>query len=834
MIQIKKLLLFTALPCSVWGQTFTGGGGNIPDNNSVVSFNINVPVLSPNTVNGNFGVELVCLNINHPYVSDLEVSLRAPDGTTIILFSGVGGDGDNFTNTCLWQNATTSILSGSAPFSGTFRPQTNLGQLNNGQNANGVWRLRVRDMNAQDIGSVLNWSITFGNQPAQPFSFTSSDLPILVINTINNVAIPDEPKVPADMKIIYNGEGVRNYLTDTTFHYNGKIGIERRGSSSQGMPKKPYGFETRDALGNNLNVSLLGMPAENDWVLGASYSDKTLFRNALTYNLANKTGNYAPRTRFCEVMLNGEYIGVYTLTEKIKRDSGRVNIGKLNSFDVAGEELTGGYIIKIDKLTGSGGAGWTSAFPPPGSSGTGASIYFQYAYPDPDSIQPVQEQYIKSFVDSFEAALASPAFQDPQNGWRRFMDENSVIDFLLMNELSRNVDGYRISTFLHKEKITRGNKLKMGPVWDFDIAWQNANYCQGQNTTGWAYDFNAVCGGGGGLLVPFWWQRFREDSLFNKRLYCRYQEFRNSFLSNSALNALADSMALVMNESQDRNFQRWSILGVYVWPNPNPIPTTYLGEVNKLKQWFTDRLAWIDGQITPINSGYPSVNLGPDTAICAGEAVTLNAGNAFSILWNTGQSDTVLYASDAGNYWVELGNLYGCRASDTVLIQVKPNPAVGFTVTALSNFQFQFNSSSQPGTTHLWDFGDGNGSQQINPIHTYDQAGAYNVALWVTDTAGCSSLLAETIQTQTVGLTSEYNKTGFVFPNPAESTFTLFCSSCIGAVAELFSADGQKINQKNITSPSEVFDISDLAPGLYVLQLEQPGFPVQAIKIIKQ
>jgi subtilisin-like proprotein convertase family protein len=834
MIKVSKLLFLFVLSGRLLGQTFSGSGGNIPDNNSVVSFNANVPVLSPNTLNGNFGLELVCLTINHPYVSDLEVSLRAPDGTTVILFSGIGGDGDNFSNTCLWQNASTSILNGSAPFSGTFRPQTGLGQLNNGQNANGVWRLRVRDMYAQDVGSVVSWSITFGSQPAQPFSFTSSDLPILVINTVNNVSIPDEPKVPADLKIIYNGEGVRNYLTDTTFHYNGKIGIERRGSSSQGMPKKPYGFETRDAQGNNLNVSLLGMPAENDWILGANYSDKTLFRNALTYNLANKTGHYAARTRFCEVLLNGEYIGVYTLTEKIKRDSGRVNIGKLNTFDLSDEELTGGYILKIDKLTGSGGAGWTSAFPPPGSSGTGASIYFQYAYPEPDSIQPAQEQYIKSFVDSFEAALASPGFQDPQNGWRRFMDENSVIDFMLMNELSRNVDGYRISTFLHKEKITRGNKLKMGPVWDFDIAWQNADYCQGQNTAGWAYDFNAICGGGGGLLVPFWWQRFREDSLFNKRLYCRYQEFRNSFLSNSALNALADSMALVLNESQERNFQRWSILGVYVWPNPSPIPTTYLGEINKLKQWFADRLAWIDNQITPINSGYPSVSLGPDTAICAGEAVTLSVGNAFSILWNTGQTDTVLYASDAGNYWVELKNLYGCKASDTIQIQVKTNPSVDFSVTALSNFQFQFNSAAQPETNHVWDFGDGNGSLQINPIHTYSQAGVYPVELWITDSAGCSSLLTQTVQTQTTGLATVYNNANFISPNPAENTFTLFCEGCIGARVELYAADGRKIHQRKVASPSEVFDISDLTRGMYLIRIIQPGSPAETLTIIKQ
>jgi hypothetical protein len=293
-------------------------------------------------------------------------------------------------------------------------------------------------------------------------------------------------------------------------------------------------------------------------------------------------------------------------------------------------------------------------------------------------------------------------------------------------------------------------------------------------------------------------------------------------------------MALVLNESQERNFQRWSILGVYVWPNPNPIPTTYIGEVTKLKQWFADRLAWIDGQITPINSGYPTVDLGPDTAICAGEAVTLSPGNAFSILWNTGQTDTVLYASDAGNYWVELTNLYGCKASDTIQIQVKANPYVDFSVTALSNFQFQFNSAAQPGTSHLWDFGDGNGSQQINPIHTYSQAGAYPVELWVTDTAGCSSLFTQSVQTQTMGLFSVHNNENYISPNLVKNTFTLFCDKCVGAWVEMYSAEGRKLYQQTITATTEIFDISDLPTGMYILQIKQPGFPAESIKIIKQ
>ncbi|MCG9911319.1 MAG: CotH kinase family protein [Flavobacteriales bacterium] len=813
-------------------QTFSGSGGNIPDNNTTVSFAINVPPLNPNTVNTLFGIEQVCININHPYVGDLEVSLRAPDNTTVILFSGIGGSGDNFTNTCMRQDAVTSISAGSAPFTGTFKPQNNMAVLNNGQNANGQWRLRIRDMYAQDVGSLVSWSITFGNQPAQPFSFTSSDLPILVINTVNNVNIPDDPKVPANLKLIYNGEGVRNYLTDTTYDYQGQIGIELRGSSSQGMPKKPYGFETWDAQQNDLKVSLLGMPVESDWVLTANYSDKTLFRNALSYNLANKTGQYAPRTRFCEVVVNDDYKGVYILTEKIKRDSGRVNIAKLNSFDISGNELTGGYILKIDKTTGSGGAGWASQIPPPNASGN-QTIYYQYVYPKPDSIQPAQQQYIKSFVDSFEAALAAPAFQDPVMGWRRFMDENSVIDFMLVNEMSRNVDGYRISTFLYKEKITRGNKLKLGPVWDYDIAWQNANYCSGANTTGWAYDFNSVCGNDG-LLVPFWWQRFRQDTLFNKRLYCRYTEFRNTFLSNAALAALADSMAAVLDESQVRNFERWPILGTYVWPNPNPIPTTYSGEISKLKQWFINRMAWLDGQIAPFATPPPTLNLGADTAICQGQSVYLQPGNHSSYLWSNGFTSSDIFISQPGNVWVQVRNHYGCASTDSIQIAVNPLPDSDFSTIQQTGFTYLFSPEQTGAPSYQWAFGDGFFSSEEFPLHSYAQEGVFPATLIITDNNGCTATQTQNVVSVFTDISSFSSADISLFPNPFTDYLVLKTSGLLEFDITVFSSDGKKMFEHRVQTEQVVLSAQDWAPGLYLLTVSKDSANPITLKLIKK
>ncbi|MBN1472962.1 MAG: CotH kinase family protein, partial [Syntrophaceae bacterium] len=176
----------------------------------------------------------------------------------------------------------------------------------------------------------------------------SSNLPIVIIETNGNT-IRKDVRIAADMQIIWNDDHQRNRVTDTPNNYNGKIGIELHGQSSLSFTKKSYRIETRDSSGANLNVSLLGMPKENDWILYGPYSDKTLMRNVLSYTLASEISGYAPRTRFCELIMNRVYVGVYVLTEKIKLDKNRVNITQMLPGDIAEPEITGGYIFKKDK-----------------------------------------------------------------------------------------------------------------------------------------------------------------------------------------------------------------------------------------------------------------------------------------------------------------------------------------------------------------------------------------------------------------------------------------------------------------------------------------------------
>jgi hypothetical protein len=233
---------------------------------------------------------------------------------------------------------------------------------------------------------------------------------------------------------------------------------------------------------------------------------------------------------------------------------------------------------------------------------------------------PQQENYIKAYVDSFETALAGPNFADPTSGFRAFADENSCIDAFIISELSKNVDGYRISFLMYKDKNSKGGKLIMAPIWDYDIAWGNANYYNGFNTSGWEYLFNYSYGGDH-WLNPFWFERMLQDSVFVQNVRCRWDHIRSSFLSDNEIDNLIDSSSIVLNESQNWNFTVWPILGSYVWPNYY-ICDTWQQEVDTLKWWIHGRLQWLDN------------NFGGNSALCTWTAAEEFTNNGVSVFPN--------------------------------------------------------------------------------------------------------------------------------------------------------------------------------------------------------
>jgi len=439
---------------------------------------------------------------------------------------------------------------------------------------------------------------------AQNVNFSSSNLPIIVLKT-NGGTIVDDPKIVVDMGIIDNGPGNRNNVTDPYTLYDGKIAIEIRGSSSQMFPKKQYSIELRAANGEDDNeLSLFGMPKEGDWILFAPYNDKTLVRDALSYHLGRSMGDYASRSRYFELVLNDEYMGVYVFFEKVKRGKNRVNIDKLSEDETTGDNLTGGYILKIDKTTGGDGSGFNSLHAPPDAT-KGQKVYFQFEYPKGEDIVTAQKTYIQNYVKQFEDALASDQYNDPNTGWTKYADMSSFVDYLIMNELTKNPDAYRLSTFIYKKKDSDGGKLFMGPIWDFNLGFGNVNYCTQGTPTGLVIDFNSICPEDG-WQIPFWWKKLWSDATFRVALTDRWTSLRQNKFSNASVLGYVDSLTTVLNvEAQQRNFQRWPVLGVYVWPNYRFDIATYNGEVAWLKTWIQDRMSYLDAtfnfSITGVN-----------------------------------------------------------------------------------------------------------------------------------------------------------------------------------------------------------------------------------------
>ncbi|RLD51327.1 MAG: hypothetical protein DRI97_15840, partial [Bacteroidetes bacterium] len=419
--------------------------------------------------------------------------------------------------------------------------------------------------------------------PDAPFE---SNLPIVVITTENGQAIPDEPKITAHMGIIDNESG-NNEHPGTFNDYDGKIGIELRGASSQGYAKKGYGLETRLENGENNNVSLLGMPVENDWVLHGPYSDKSLIRNILAYHFSAAMGQYAPRTRLCELFINDSYSGVYVLMEKIKRDTFRLDIGKLEAHEISGRDVTGGYIFKLDKQD-EDEEFWVSPYP----AIDGNDIRIIYHYPKSEVIATEQKAYIENFVTDFENALAGDRFYDPVLGYKPYIDMQSFIDFFLVNELAKNVDGYRISTYLHKDKdkLDKVSPIKAGPVWDFNFGFGNADYYDASVTSGWQCEYMLP---NDYWSNPFWWIKLRKDPDFFNQMVSSWKGYRSGILSDMRVEHVIDSLTTMLADAQQRNFEAFPVLDQYVWAN-NYVGGTYENEITYLKGWISDRMDWMD------------------------------------------------------------------------------------------------------------------------------------------------------------------------------------------------------------------------------------------------
>jgi hypothetical protein len=475
---------------------------------------------------------------------------------------------------------------------------------------------------------------------------SSSNLPILIINLNERMAEHSEDRrVSADMIVVYRPDGSRNYLSDTIsanlhdttiINYMGKIGIKYRGSSSfSASDKKPFNFETQDIYGNNRNVNLLGMGSDEDWTLLAPYNDKSLIRDVLTFDLMRGYLEYVPTGKFCELIIDGVYEGVYIVAARVLRGPNRINLPRPLS---SGNNLTGGYLLEIDRNSDPVFYSTHNYRDLYGNDISGTHC-FQYKYPESDDYangMSTQQNYIINRVYQFEDILASDDFKDPENGYRTQIDVLSAIDYMLAEEITHNVDGYRLSTSIYKYRDSVDARFKLS-IWDFNISLGNADYCDGWSTQGWSWNLNKFSEP---EKVPFWFKRLLEDEVFRKELRSRWAYYRQTNLSNQNINNKIDSLVTLLNEAQARNFTAWNRWDQTIWPNYY-VSSSWTEEISYLRSWLLKRVLWMDSQFVPY-----SANLVANASFDSDSRRTATGSSIYLSNWqslnsNSGLSSTV-------------------------------------------------------------------------------------------------------------------------------------------------------------------------------------------------
>lgn len=487
-------------------------------------------------------------------------------------------------------------------------------------------------------------------------TFTDSNLPIVIITTDldqNNqpLEILDDPKILASLKIIKRPDGSRNYLSDqnTTayLNYNGRIGIEIRGSSSQALPKKGYGLTTlkADNVSNN-NVSILGMPSENDWILNGLAFDPSLIRDYLSYNLSRQIGEYATRTAYCELVINGEYKGLYILQEKVKSSTNRVNVLKIAATDITTPNVTGGYITKADKTTGGDPVAWTM------SSYAGWTDFI-HELPKPAAVTTQQNTYIYNQFLNLETTSRNNNI-DLITGYPSVIDIPTFVDFMLINELASNADGYQYSTYFHKD---RAGKLRAGPIWDFNLTFGNDLFLWGFDRS--HYDVWQFADGGNDG-AKFW------TDLFNNPTYKCYLAKRwneliqpGQPLNYDSLVQYIDQTVAYISEAKAREEQKWTS---DVYPPVHFSPT----EISDLKVWLSNRISWITNNLGSFANcktvSIPSLVINKINYNPLGATSTESDNLEFVEIKNTSISNVNL----TGIYFKELGLSYQFPANSSV------------------------------------------------------------------------------------------------------------------------------------------------------------------------
>jgi hypothetical protein len=412
-------------------------------------------------------------------------------------------------------------------------------------------------------------------------SFTSH-LPIILIHTFESGPLSafGSDHVPAAVQVLEPSSGTSRVIGRAAL--DARIGIHVRGETSRNFPKKQYALELRaDEEDADDDQPILGLPSGSDWVLSDPLPyDRALIRNALAFALSNRIGRYAPRTRFAEVFMVDDggdvraanFLGFFTLIEKIARDPQRVNVSRLPESAADGPATTGGFILRIDKGIPDFNA---------------AGRWLQFVYPNSEEMtseaRRPQLDFIRSFIDGFGQAASAADFRHPstRQHYSEFIDVDAWIDHHIINALAKNVDGLRFSAYFYKE---RGGRLAAGPVWDFDRSLGTPYDLRASEPEEWNQTWNAT-----DYFNEGWWRLLFRDRDFRSRYVARFKALLNGPLSADNLDRLVDRMAAEVGDAAGRNFRRW--------PQFPPRDDSHAAEIAQLKDFLRRRAAWIRTQL---------------------------------------------------------------------------------------------------------------------------------------------------------------------------------------------------------------------------------------------
>jgi hypothetical protein len=419
---------------------------------------------------------------------------------------------------------------------------------------------------------------------------TRHDLPVVVLDTYGGGKLTKDEYQDAAVLTFEPGAGPVALSDAPTLASRG--GLRLRGQSSSTFAKPAYRLELHDNADKDADLPFLGMPADADWALRGPFLDKSLIRDAFTFGLGREMGRlHTPRVTPFELYVNrdggslttADYVGVYLATETVKVSQDRLNITKLKKTDLAAPAVQGGYVFKFDKLV--------AEEPTLTCTGPTATCWNNLEVVEPDPLQPAQQAWLTQHIQQFNDVLHSADFADPTNGYSAWIDVPSFVDYVIINELSRNVDGYQKSAYFHKD---RTGKIVAGPLWDYDLAWGTGGIRHNLDAEGWQYAENATLA----ERPNDWFARLAQDPAFVRQVADRWQELRPGVLSDAAMDSRIDELATPLTNAAARNFQKWPNLtraNLVPWAT-TPTSPTWEAQVEYTREWIHQRAAWLDTQ----------------------------------------------------------------------------------------------------------------------------------------------------------------------------------------------------------------------------------------------